>query len=175
MPAGGSAEAGGWGSIIGTYAGTTMSKALDDDQSLERTFWMTDDGGTPASARGLAAGAATVAVSGGAAKAAAMSKGKDSLDDGDGDDDGGDNDDDGDDNDRAINLPDNAAAAATNNDDNDESVPRKTLVTATIRRKTDATDADIPEGRASNGQTMKFRQCLSLTFKALALPRSGCF
>ncbi len=40
---------------------------------------------------------------GGAAKAAVVSNGKDSPDDGNGDDDGGNNDDDGDNHDRAIN------------------------------------------------------------------------
>jgi hypothetical protein len=51
---------GGEGSIIGTCTGTIVSEASDDDQSLDRTFWTTNDGGTPASARGLVAG--TVAV-----------------------------------------------------------------------------------------------------------------
>jgi hypothetical protein len=109
------------------------------------------------------------------AKAAVVSDGKDSRDDGD--DDGGDDDDDGDDEDRAINLPDTAAAADDGNKDNDkddEGVPRKTLVTATIGRKTDAADADIPEGGASNGPTKKLRQYSSLTFEASAPSRSGC-
>ncbi len=109
-----------------------------------------------------------------------MSDGKDSPDDGDGDDDGGDDDDDGDNDDRAINLSDTAAAAAAaataaaavNNDD--EGMPRKTLVTTTIQRKMDAAGADIPEGGASNGPTMKLRQYSSLIFEASALPRSGC-
>ncbi len=35
-------------------------------------------------------------------------------------------------------------------------------------------DADIPEGGASNRPTTKLRQYSSLTFKALAPPRSGC-
>jgi hypothetical protein len=76
-------------------------------------------------------------------------------------------------------LPDTAAATATvttaaaDNDD-DEGVPRKTLVTATIQRKTDVANADIPEGGASDGPMTKLRQYSSLTFKALDPPRSGC-
>ncbi len=111
------------------------------------------------------------------AKAAVVSNGEDLPDNGDGNDDGGDDDDDRDNNDdRAINLPDTAvaAAAAVDIDDNNEGVLRKTLVTATIRRKNYATDADIPEGGALNGPTTKLRQLLSLTFEALAPPRSGC-
>jgi hypothetical protein len=57
---------------------------------------------------------------------------------------------------------------------NNEGVPRKTLVTTTIQRKTDTNDADIPEGGASNGPTTKVGQYLSLTFKVSAPPRSGC-
>jgi hypothetical protein len=73
-------------------------------------------------------------------------------------------------------LPDTATANDDDKDDNDddEGVPRKTLVTAMIRRKMDAADADIPEGGALNGPTTKLRQYLSLTFEALAPPRSGC-
>ncbi len=126
-----------------------------------------------------------------------MSNGKDFPDNSNGNNKGGNNDEDRDDNDRAINMPNTAAAAttaaaaaaaaatttaaataaaiaaaaATNND---EGVLRKTLVTATIRRKMDAANADIPEGWASNGPTTKLRQYLSLTFEALAPPRSGC-
>jgi hypothetical protein len=53
-PGGGSVEAGGGESVIGTYAGTIVLKASGDDQSLDRTFRTTNDGGTPASAGGLA-------------------------------------------------------------------------------------------------------------------------
>ncbi len=115
-----------------------------------------------------------------------MSDSEDSPDDGN--DDGGNDDDDGDVDDRAINSPDTAGTIelqyhAANNaaegggdddDDDDEGVPRKTLVTATIRRKTDAADADIPEGGALNGPTTKVGQYSSLTFKASAPSRSGC-
>jgi hypothetical protein len=46
-------------------------------------------------------------------------------------------------------APDNAAGGGgDNDDDNDEGVPRKTLVTATILRKANSADADIPEGGA---------------------------
>jgi hypothetical protein len=58
----------GWGSIIGAYTGTIMSEASKDNQSLARTFRMTNDGGMPVSVRGLVAGAAAVAVSGGGGK-----------------------------------------------------------------------------------------------------------
>ncbi len=90
---------------------------------------------------------------------------------------------------QAINLPNTAGTiklqyhAANNatrgegdddNNDNNEVMPRKTLVTATIRRKTDAANADIPEGGASNGPTTKVGQYSSLAFEALARPRSGC-
>ncbi len=69
----------------------------------------------------------------------------------------------------------NAAGVGGDNDkDNNEGVPRKTLVTATIRRKTYAANADISEGGASNGPTTKVRQYSSLNLKAPALPRSGC-
>jgi hypothetical protein len=116
-----------------------------------------------------------------------VSDGEDSPDDGDGEDDCGDDDDDGDDDDRAINsantvgtielqyhAADNAAGGGEDDDDDDgEGVPRKTLVTATIRRKTNAADADIPEGGASNGPTT-IGQYSSLTFEASAPPRSGC-
>ncbi len=127
----------------------------------------------PASARGLAAGAAAVPVLGGAVKAAVMSDGKDSPDDcnGNKEKDGGNNDNAGDNKDWGINLPDTAAAATNEDDDNnddDEGMLRKNLVIATIWRKTDATDADIPEGGASNGPTTKLRQYSSLTVKALA-------
>jgi hypothetical protein len=73
---GGLAEVGG-GSIIGTYAGTIMSKESGNDQSLDRTFRTVNDGGTPVSACGLAAGVVAVAVLGGAVKAAVVSDGKD--------------------------------------------------------------------------------------------------
>jgi hypothetical protein len=158
-------------SIIGTYASTIMTEASDDDQSLDRTSGRPMTGGRRRQRvgwwrvrRGL----------GGAAKAAVVSDGEDLPDDGDGDGDydGGDDDDDGDDDDRAINSSDTAAAAATADDD--EGMPRKTLVTAMIRRKTDAADDDIPEEGASNGPTMKLRQYSSLTFEASAPPRSGC-
>jgi hypothetical protein len=91
------------------------------------------------------------------------SDGKDMPDDGNGDNDSGNNDDDGNNNDWAINSPDHAAAAAANND-NDEGMPRKILVTAMLFRKTDAANADIPEGGASNGPTTMLTQYLSLTF-----------
>ncbi len=109
---------------------------------------------------------------GGATKAMVVSDGEDLPDDGNGNDEGGDNDDDGDDNNQAISLPNTAAAA--NNEDNDEGMPRKSLVTTTIRRKTDAANADIPEGGAPNRLTTKLRQYSSLTFKASTPPRSGC-
>ncbi len=122
----------------------------------------------------MAADAAAVSLRG-VAKSAVVSDGKDSPDNGDGDEDVGNNLDDGDKNDRAIHSPDTATAAtAAANKDDDEGVSRKTLVTAIIRRKTDATDADIPEGGASNGLMMKLRQYLNLTVEALALPRGGC-
>jgi hypothetical protein len=117
-----------------------------------------------------------------------MSDGKDLPDDGNGNDDGGDNDDDGDDNNQAINSPDTAGTielqyhaadnaaggGGDNDDDDDEGVPRKTLVTATIRRKTDAANADFPEGGVLNGRTTKVGQYSSITFEASAPPRSGC-
>jgi hypothetical protein len=117
-----------------------------------------------------------------------VSDGKDLPDNSNGEDDCGDDDNDGDNNDWAINLPatigtvklqyhaaNNAAGGGGDNDDNDfEGVPRKTLVTVTIWRKTDATDTDILEGGTSNGPTTKVRQYSSLTFEASALPRSGC-
>jgi hypothetical protein len=101
---------------------------------------------------------------------------KDLPDNGDGDDDGSDNDNNGDDDSRAINSSDTAAANDNEDDNNngDEGVPRKTLVTATIRRKMDAANADIPEGGASNGPTTKLRQYSSLNFEALAPPTGGC-
>ncbi len=73
-------------------------------------------------------------------------------------------------------MPDTAAAAAAaaDDDNDDEGVPRKTLVNAMIRRKSDAAEADILEGGASNGPTMKLRQYSSFTFEASAPPRSGC-
>ncbi len=121
----------------------------------------------------------------GAAKAAVVSDGEDFPDDGD--DNCGDNNEDGDDNNWAISLPDtvgtiklqyhaadNAARGGGDNDNNnDECMPRKTLVTATIRRKTDAANSD-PEGGASNRPTTNVGHYSSLTFEALALPRSGC-
>ncbi len=110
-------------------------------------------------------------------KAAVVSNGKDFPDDSYGNDGSGDNDNNGDDNDRAIKLPHTATTNDNNKDANDldEGVPRKTLVTAMIRRKTDATNTDIPEGGASNGPTRKLRQYSSLTFKASAPLRSGCY
>jgi hypothetical protein len=63
-PAGGLADRGG-GGIIGMYVSTIMSKASNNNQSLDRAFQTTNDRGTPASARGLAAGAAVVVVFGG--------------------------------------------------------------------------------------------------------------
>jgi hypothetical protein len=170
-PAGGLAEAGE--SIIGMYAGIIVLEASGEDQSLDRMFWTTDDGGMPASARGLAAGAVVVVVSGGAANAADVSHNKDLPDDGNGDNNGGNDDNAGDDGDRAIDLPD-TDTATNNDDDDDEGVRRKTLVTAKILRKTDAANADILEGGASSGPTMKLGQYLRLIFEALAPPRSGC-
>jgi hypothetical protein len=84
-----------------------------------------------------------------------VSDSKDLLDDGNSDDDGGDNDDNGDNDDQAINLPDTAATNNDNGNDDDEGVPRKTLFTATIRRKTDTANANILEGGALNRPTMK--------------------
>jgi hypothetical protein len=162
----------GWGSIIGTYAGIIVLEASGEDQSLDRAFRMTNDRGMPASARGLVAGVVAVVISGGAAKAADVSYNKDFLDNGNGDDNGGDNDNAGDNVDRAIYLP-NTAAAKNDNDDDDEGVQRKTLITATIRRKTDAANTDILEGGASSRRTTKLRQYLSLIFEASAPPRSG--
>jgi hypothetical protein len=116
-------------------------------------------------------------------KAVIVSNGKDLPDNGNSDNDGGNdgNDNDGDDKDWAINSPDTAAtaaviaaAAAAADDDNNEGMPRKTLVTATIWRKIDTANADIPEGGAQNRPATKLRQYLSLTFEALAPPRSGC-
>jgi hypothetical protein len=74
------------------------------------------------------------------------------------DDNVGDDDEEGDNNDHAINFPN--TAAVNNNDDNkdDEGMPRKTLVTATIQRKIDAANADIPEGGALNRPIMKLGQ-----------------
>ncbi len=103
-----------------------------------------------------------------------VSGGKDLLDNCDGNNNSGNDDDDGDNNDQAINLPDTATAATSNAATNDEGMPRKILVTATIRRKMDAADANILEGGALNGPTTKLRQYSSLTFESLALPRSGC-
>jgi hypothetical protein len=101
-----------------------------------------------------------------------VSNGKDLPDNGNSNKDRGNN---GDIDNQAINLPNTATADDNDNDDDDdEGVPRKTLVTATIRRKTDAANADIPEGGALNGPMTKLRQNSSLTFKALAPPRSGC-
>ncbi len=84
------------------------------------------------------------------AKAAVVSDGEDLPEDGDGNNDGGDDDNNRDDDNQAINLPDTATANNEDEDndieDNGEGMPRKTLVTATNRRKTDAADADIPEG-----------------------------
>ncbi len=92
-----------------------------------------------------------------------MSDGEDSLDNSGGDNSGGDNDDDrdGDNNNRAINSPDTAAAAAAKDDedDDDEGMPRKTMVTAMIRRKTDAANADIP-GRGIERADNKFQTVL---------------
>ncbi len=96
------------------YASIIVLEAFGEDQSLDRTFRMTNDRGMPASACRLVTGAAAVVVSGGAAKAADVSDNKDSPDDGDGDGNGdnnsGNDDDAGDNVNRAINLPDNAAA-----------------------------------------------------------------
>jgi hypothetical protein len=103
-----------------------------------------------------------------------MSDGNNSLDNGDNDNKGGNDDDHRDDDNWAINLPDTAAAANATNGNNDEGVPMKTLVTATIWRKTDAADAGIQKGGVLNGPTTKLIQYSSLTFEALALPRSGC-
>jgi hypothetical protein len=58
-----------------------------------------------------------------------------------------------------------------NNDDDDDnnnhkSVPRKTLVTATIGRESDAANANVPGGGALNGSTTKLTDMYSsLTFK----------
>ncbi len=104
-----------------------------------------------------------------------VSNGEDLPNDSNGNNGGGDDDNDGDDDDQAINLPDYApAATAANKDANDEGMPRKTLVTATIRKKMDAANADIPKGGASNGPMLKLRQYSGLTFEAMAPPRSGC-
>jgi hypothetical protein len=146
--AGGLAEAGGWGSIIGTHAGTIVLEASGEDQSLDRTFRTTNDKEMPASAHGLAAGAVAVAVSEGAKEAADISNKEDFLDDGNGNN-GGNDDNAGDDVNRAINSPD-TAATANNDDDDDEGMWRKTLVTAMIQRKTYTTHADILEGGASS-------------------------
>ncbi len=54
-------DGGGEGSTIGMYAGTIVLGASDDDQSLHRTFRTTDDGWTPASARGLYGGENAIA------------------------------------------------------------------------------------------------------------------
>jgi hypothetical protein len=108
----------------------------------------------------------------GVAKAAVVSNGKDWPDDGNNN--GGNNGDDSDNDDQAINLPNHAATTTAANNNDDEGVPRKTLVTTTIWKKTDAANADIPEGGASNRRMTKLRQYLNLTFESLAPPRSGC-
>ncbi len=103
-----------------------------------------------------------------------VSDGKDSPDNSNNNDNGGDNDDDGDNNSRAINSPNTAAATADNDNHDDEGVPRKTLVTSMTWRTMDAVDDDIPEGGVSNRPAMKLKQYSSLTFEALAPPRSCC-
>ncbi len=47
MPAEEWVEAGG-GGTIGTYASTIVLEASNNNQSLDRKFWMTDGGGMPA-------------------------------------------------------------------------------------------------------------------------------
>jgi hypothetical protein len=63
-----------------------------------------------------------------------------------------------------------ARGGGDNNNNNDEGVPKKTLVTSMIRRKTDAANADISEGGVLNRPTTKVGQYLSLTFEALPRP-----
>ncbi len=103
-----------------------------------------------------------------------MSDGKNLTDNSNSNDGGGDDDNDRDGDNQAINSPNYAAPAAAAADDNDdEGMPRKTLVIATIWRKMDAANANIPEGGALDRPTTKLRQYLSLTVNASAPTRSG--